>query len=157
MHIDIEDFYIRYRVPISNVFDIEGHISRYQRSRKDKSISKFRIFRYRPKQFRYRIMISYTISKAFLAFDIEGQYRGRYRIRYNIHPSHSLRSGSSLYLGGITPAPKGLSTTSPGFLHPLLAQFHSLIHRDLTRKGPSIAPHPHIDFEQPAASPAIGS
>jgi hypothetical protein len=32
-----------------------------------------------------------------------------------------------------------------------------LIHRDLTRKGPSIAPHPHVDFEQPAASPAIGS
>jgi hypothetical protein len=65
MHIDIEDFYIRYRVSISNVYDIEGHIYRYRRSRKDSSISNFRIFRYRPNKFRYRNMISYTISKAF--------------------------------------------------------------------------------------------
>jgi hypothetical protein len=59
------------------------------------------------------------------------------------------------------PGPKILrvSATSwcPGFLHPLSAQFHSLIHRDLTRKGPSIAPHPHVDFEKPAPSPAVGS
>ncbi len=170
MLIDIDDFHIRYRLSISNVVDIEGHISRYRRSRKDQSISKFRIFRYRPKQFRYRITISYTISKAFLTIDIEGHYqafltidieghyRGRYRIvRYNILLTHSLRSGSSLYPGGITPAPKGLSTTSPGFLHPLLAEFHSLIHRDLTRKLPSIAPHPHVDFEQAAPSSVVGS
>jgi hypothetical protein len=31
-------------------------------------------------------MISYTISKSFLTFDIEGHYRDRYRIRYSIHP-----------------------------------------------------------------------
>jgi hypothetical protein len=84
--IDIDDFYNRYRVSISNVFDIEGHNSRYRKSRNGISISKFHIFRYRPKILRYRIMISYTISKAFLTFDIEGHYRGRYRIRYSIHP-----------------------------------------------------------------------
>jgi hypothetical protein len=65
VHIDIEDFYNRYRVSISKVYDIEGHISRYRRSRKDISISKFRIFRYRLNKFRYRYMISYTISNAF--------------------------------------------------------------------------------------------
>jgi hypothetical protein len=85
MLIDIDDFFIRYRVSISNVFDIEGHISRYRRSRKRKSTSKFRIFRYRPKFLRYRIKISCTISKAFLTFDIVSHYRGRYRIPYSIH------------------------------------------------------------------------
>ncbi len=43
-HIDIEKFHNRYRMSISYVYDIEGHISRYRRSRKDKSISNFRFF-----------------------------------------------------------------------------------------------------------------
>ncbi len=44
-------------------------------------------------------------------------------------------------------ASKSLSATCPGFLHPLFAQFHRLLHRDLTRK----------DFEQLAPSPAARS
>jgi hypothetical protein len=40
---------------------------------------------------------------------------------------------------------------------PSFAQFYSLLHRALTRKGPSIVPHPHVDFEQPAPSPTAGS
>ncbi len=35
------------------------------------------------------MQISYTISKVFLAYDIEGyvtKYRVRYRLRYSIHP-----------------------------------------------------------------------
>jgi hypothetical protein len=157
-HIDIEDFYNRYRVPISNVYDIEGHISRYRWSRKDSSISSFRIVRYRPNKFRYRNMISYTISKVF-SRSISKIHIG-VDIVYDITFTQVIHCGAEApftQAAGITPAPKGLSTTSPGFLHPLLAQFHSLIHRDLTSKGPSIAPHPHVDFEQPAASPAIGS
>jgi hypothetical protein len=70
---------------------------------------------------------------------------------------HSLRSGSSPCAGSITPAPKSLSATCPGFLHPLFAQIYSLLHRYLTRRGPSIAPHPHVDFEQQASSPAVWS
>jgi hypothetical protein len=108
---DIEDFDIECS-SISMIFSFDivyryrtCSISRVtfldiRRSRKGKSISKFRIFRCRPKILRYCIMISYTISKAFFisytiskAFftfdsDIEGHYpsRGRYRIRYSIHP-----------------------------------------------------------------------
>jgi hypothetical protein len=114
---------------------------------------------------RYRMLISYTISKVFLTFDIEGHvipFRVRYRIRYSIHPmafTAAVRSGSSLCPGYITPVPKSLSATCPGFkfLHRLFAHFHNLIHRDLTRKGPSIAPHPPVDFEKPAPSPAVGT
>ena len=40
-----------------------------------------------------------------------------------------------------------------GIPAPSFAKFYSLIHRDLTRKGPSISPHPHVDFEQPAPGP----
>jgi hypothetical protein len=114
---------------------------------------------------RYRALISYTISKAFLTFHIEYESFDIKHLNIGIDivydiaftRCHSLRSGSSLYPGGITPAPKGLRATRPGFLHPLFVQFHSLIHRDLTRKVPSIAPHPHVDFEQPAPSPVVGS
>jgi hypothetical protein len=46
--------------------------------------------RYRLNIVRYRMLISYTISKVNLTFDIEGHviiYRARYRIRYSIHPT----------------------------------------------------------------------
>jgi hypothetical protein len=68
MLIDIDDFFIRYRISISNVFDIEGHISRYQRSHSIFSnlskVTKGNVdievssIRYRTKVLRYRIMIS---------------------------------------------------------------------------------------------------
>ena len=133
----------------------------YRRSWIGLSISKFHISDIEHRTFdiacRYRIRygrpFSCSISKVML-----------YNIRVDIivhdiafTQCHSLRSRSSLFPGCITPAPKSLSATSPGFLHPLFAEFHSLIHRDLTRKGPSIAPHPHVDFEKPAPSPAVGS
>ena len=153
--------------PSISYFDIEG--VRYRRSHFSMSkVTKGQIdieVRYRPQSLRYRIMISYTISKAFFTFDIE--YKSFDIVQQNIGidivydialtQCHSLRSGSSLCPGGFTPAPKSLSATRPGVLHPLLAEFHSLIHRDLTRKRPSIAPHPHVDFEQPALSPVVGS
>ncbi len=159
---------------ISKVFDIEGpgHYSistrkvtnlqvRYQRSWIGLSISKFHIFDIEHKSFdiacRYRIRyrkpssFSRSISKVVL-------YNIGVDIVHDIAftQCHSLRSGSSLFPGCITPAPKSLSATSPGFLHPLFAAFHSLIHRDLTRKRPSIAPHPHVDFEKPAPSMDFG-
>ena len=174
--IDIEVFYIRYRISISKVFDIECHPTRYQRCKivdiegqEQGSSCRSRSFVFSISNIiiRYRALISYTISKDFLtidieykSFDIEQCSIGSdivYDIAFTQLECHSLQSGSSLCPGDFTPAPKGLSATSPGFLHPLFAQFHSLIHRDLTRKGPSIAPHPHVDFEQPAPSPVVGS
>jgi hypothetical protein len=118
--------------------------------------------RYRTNTIRYLMLILYTISKVFLIIDIyiEGHViHIKFNIVYDVAfiQCHSLRSGSSLCPGPIKPAPKSLSATCPGFLHPLFAQFHSLIHRDLTRKGPSIAPHPHVDLKKPAPSPAVGS
>jgi hypothetical protein len=144
---------------------------RYQRSRLGTglSISKFRLFDIEHNDssimIRYRALTSYTISKAFFTFDVE--YKSFNIAQLNIGIDivydvafiqwHSLRSGSSRCPGGFTSAAKSLSAaaTSPGFLHPLLAEFHSLIHRDLTRKRPSIAPHPHVDFKQPAPSPVL--
>ncbi len=57
-----------------------------------------------------------------------------FNIEYDIAVSQcrSLRSRSSLCPGSITYVLKSLSATCPGFLHPLLAQFYSLIHKDLT-------------------------
>jgi hypothetical protein len=39
-----------------------------------------------------------------------------------------------------------------GILHPLnpFEHVHRLLNRGLTRKGPHILPHPHVDFKQPA-------
>jgi hypothetical protein len=86
MLIDIDVFFNRYRISISEVFDIEGHIPSISKVTKGQIDIEVSNFRYRLKILRYRIMISYTISKAFLTFDIEGHYRGRYRIQYSIHP-----------------------------------------------------------------------
>jgi hypothetical protein len=147
--------YRRFASSISYV-DIEG--IRYRRSHYSSSISKVTNLRYR------RSWIGLSISKFHIfdikhrsfKFDITCRYCIRYRrpfsrsiskvmsknigvyIVYDIAftQCHSLRSGSSLFPGCITPAPKSLSATSPGFLHPLFAEFHSLIHRDLTRKLP---------------------
>jgi hypothetical protein len=115
------------------------------------------------------MLISCTISTVTLTFDIEGHvihigFDIGYRYAISLSQYHSLRSRSSLCPGSITLAPKSLSATCPGFLlnpSPSFAQFHSsvlsLLHRDLTRKGPSIAPHPHVEFEQPAPSPTVES
>jgi hypothetical protein len=84
---------------------------------------------------RHRTMISYTKSKVTLTFDIEGHViHIGFEIVYDIALSqcHSLRSGSSLCAGSITRATKSLSTTCPGFLHPLFAQFYSLLRRYLS-------------------------
>jgi hypothetical protein len=68
---------------------------------------------------------------------------------------HLLQSRGPLFPGFHTmPATKSLGTTCPGFLHPLFVQ---LLQRALTRKVPSMAPHPHVDFEQPAPSPTVWS
>ena len=79
-----------------------------------------------------------------------------YDIGYDVRYSqcHSLRNRGSLSPGFIMPARNSLSCSCPGFLHPLFAQFYCLprLHRNLTRKGPSMAPHPHVDIEQPAQS-----
>ncbi len=115
-------------------------------------------FQYRANILRSRILISYTISKVTLTFDFECHViHIGFHIVYDIAPSqcHSQRSGSSLCAGCITPASKSLSATCPRFLHPLFAQLFSLFHRDLTRKGLSIPPHSHVDFEQPASSHAV--
>ncbi len=162
---------------MSKVFDIECHSTRYRSWKIVDFEGHEQDCRYRSFvssissiMIRYRALISYTILKAFFTFDIE--YKSFDIVQQNIGidivydiaftQCHSLRSGSSLCPGGITPVPKGLSATRPGFLHPLFAEFHSLIHRDLKRKGPSIAPHPHVDnntvdFKQPAPSPVVGS
>ncbi len=67
------------------------------------------------------MLISYTISKVTLTFDIEGHviHIGfKFDIGYNIAPSqyHSLRSRSSLCPDSITLVPKSLSATCLGFL-----------------------------------------
>jgi hypothetical protein len=157
-YIDIEG--VRYRRSHHDYSILKVTNLPHRRSRIGLSISKFHLFdiehisfdivcRYR---IRYRRPYSHSISKVML-------YNIGFKIVYDIASTqcHSLRSGSSLCPGGITPPPKSLSATSPGFLNHLFAKFHSLIHRDLSRKGPSIAPHPHVDFEQTAPSPAVGS
>jgi hypothetical protein len=94
--------HLRYRYM---VFDIEGLLNGVRYRRSHYSISKVTnlrskvmnrvadievsCLRYRTNTIRYRMLISYTISKVFLTFDIEGHvitYRIRYRIRYSIHP-----------------------------------------------------------------------
>jgi hypothetical protein len=86
------DIVYRYRMcSISKVtfFDIEGHIPPISKVTKGKVDIEVSSIRYRTKMLRYRIMISYTISKAFLTFDIEGLSYNigyRYRIRFSIHP-----------------------------------------------------------------------
>ncbi len=108
------------------------------------------------------MLISYTISKVTLTFDIEGHViHIGFEIGYDIAlRQYNLRSRSSLCPDSITLAPKSLSATCPGFMlnpAPSFAQFHSLLHRDLTRKCPFIAPHSHDDFEQPVPSPTVGT
>ncbi len=115
MLIDIDVFVIRYRISISTLIDIEGHIpsiSKVTKRQFDIEVLNIRLG-YRLQILRYRIIISYTISKDFshtiskvtIGVDIV------YHIAFT--QCHSLRSGSSLYPGGFTPAPKGLSTTRP--------------------------------------------
>ncbi len=88
---DIDVFYIRYRISISEVFDIEGHTIRYRRCQTVYIEGHKQDYRYR----RFVSLISIIkqsisyVDKAFLTFDIEGhikRYRGRYRIRYSIRP-----------------------------------------------------------------------
>jgi hypothetical protein len=109
---------------------------------------------------------SYTMSKVTLTFHIEGHViHIGVDIGCDIALSqyYSLQSKSSLWPGSITlqVSLKSLSTTCSGFLldpAPSFTQFHSLLHRDLTRKlrkGPSIAPHAHVGFEPPAPSPTV--
>ncbi len=159
---DIEDFdiecsfdirvdvlHLQVRISISKVFDImiEGLIIRYEGHQPLilKVMNRVAACRHRgfmPLILNKHLLILYVD----IVCDIEGHvitYRVQYRIRYSP--------------GSITPAPKSLSATCPGFLHPRFAQVHSLIHRDLTRKCPSIASHPHVDFKKPAPSPTVGS
>ena len=67
--------------------------------------------------------ISYTISEVDVIFDIEDHvmYIGFDDIGHDIARSqwHLLRHRSSVCPGLVTPAPKSLSGTCPGFLHPL--------------------------------------
>ena len=94
---------VRYRRFLHSISYIDIKGVRYRRSLYSISKVKNRLYR-RSKQgcryrsfvtsisniiIRYRALISTTISKAFLTFDIEGhviKYRVRYRIRYSIHP-----------------------------------------------------------------------
>jgi hypothetical protein len=66
-------------------------------------------FRCRINIVRYRMLITYTVSKVFLSqiltFDIEGHgiiYRIRYCIRYNIHPMSFTRERKLPFSGKIT-------------------------------------------------------
>jgi hypothetical protein len=69
------------------LFDIEGDkpsISKVMNTVVDIEVSSLRIY-----IDRYRMLISYTILKVFLTFDVEGyviKYRGRCRKRYSTHP-----------------------------------------------------------------------
>jgi hypothetical protein len=84
--------------------------------------------RYRINIVRHRMLISYTISKAFLTFDIEGHvmiYRVRYRKRYSIHPM-SFAAERKLPLPRLHHACAEESQRHV----PSFAQFHSLINRD---------------------------
>ncbi len=79
------------------------------------------------------------MSKVYPTFDIEGnaiKYRGRYRIRYSIHPM-SFTAEQKLPLPRLHHAGTEESQRyEPWILHPLFVEFDRLIHRDLTRKGP---------------------
>jgi hypothetical protein len=83
---DIDVLHLRYCMSTSKVFDIEGHqplISKVMIRVVDIEVSSFR---YRLNIVRHRMLISYTISKVNLTFDIEGHAiicRVRYRIRYS--------------------------------------------------------------------------
>ncbi len=70
MLIDIDDFFIRYRVSIWNTFHIEGHISRFRRSREqiDIEVSYFSISTKNSSILYYDIV-----------YDIEGLFHVRYR------------------------------------------------------------------------------
>ncbi len=126
---DIDVLHLRYRISISKAFDIEGLIIRYRTSITGLPILWFTDFlvwclRYWTNELRYRMLISYTISKVTLTFEIGGHVIhicfdiGHYIVA--LSQCNSLRSGSSLWPGTITPTPKSLSVTCPGFLHPLL-------------------------------------
>ncbi len=154
---DIDVLHLRYRMSISKLFDIEDHqhsISKVINRVVDIEAS---CLRYRTNTIRHRMLISYTISKVDLTFDIDGHVITcwvQYRIRYSIQPMSftaerklPLPQAQSLLRRRVS-APRALD--SCWILHPLFAHFHSLFHRDLTRKGPFIAPHPRVDFEQPA-------
>ncbi len=145
------------------LFDIEGDkplISKVMNMVVDIEVSSVRYRLYIDRYCNNCMLISYTMLKVFLAFEIEGyvtQYRVRYRIRYSIHPM-SFTAERKLPLPRLHHAgAEGSQRHEPWTRAPSFAELCSLIHRDLTRKSPSIAPHPHVDFEQPAPSPAVGS
>jgi hypothetical protein len=154
---DIDVLHLRYRMSISKVFDIES-ISKVMDRVVDIEVS---CLRYRTNTLRNCMLISYTI---FLTFDIEGHviiYWFWYRIQYSIHPM-SFTAERKLPLPRLHHACGEESQQHvpwiPALSFPAIPQLDdALIHRDLTRKGPSIAPHPHVHFQKLAPCPAVGS
>jgi hypothetical protein len=170
-YVDIEG--IRYRrshFSISKVtsFDIDGDkpsISKVMNTVVDIEVT---YLRYRIYIDRYRMLISYMISKVFLTFDFEGyviKYRGRYRIRYSIHPM-SFTAERKLPLPRLHHAGAEESQrhkpwiTAPSFcgipqLDPQRFDEERSFHIATT------TPHPYVDFdsifEKPAPSPAVRS
>jgi hypothetical protein len=135
------------------LFDIEGHqpsesILNVNNRVADIEVS---VLRCRTNTFRFSMLKSYTILKVTLTFDIEGHViHIGFDIGYYIALSqyYSLRSRQAL-------SRLSRRVSAPRALRPLFAQFHSLLQRYLTRKGPSIAPH-HANVE-PVPSPTVGS
>jgi hypothetical protein len=117
--------YRRLHCSISEVNNLQ-----YRISITGSAISRFHDYRCWTNTLRYRMLISYTISKVTLTLDIEGYViHIRFDIGYDVALSqYSLRSRSSLCPGSITLASKSPSATCPGFLlNPALsfAQFYS--------------------------------
>ncbi len=106
-------------------------------------------------------LILYTISKVFLTFDIEGHviiYLVQYRIWYSIHPM-SFTAERKLPLPRLHHACAEESQhhvpwiPAPSFCW--IPQLDPPWHKDLTRKGPFIAPHPHVDFKKNTPSHSV--
>jgi hypothetical protein len=144
------------------LFDIKGQqssISNVKNRVTDMEVSCLRYHDW-TNTLQYRMLISFTISKVTLTFVIKGHvitYLVQYRIQYSIQPMPFTAERK-------LPLPRFYHSCAerhvpwiPAESCTLFAQFHSLIHRDLTRKGPSIVSHPHVDFEPPALSPTVGS
>jgi hypothetical protein len=118
--------------------------------------------RYRTLNVRDPMLILYTISKVFLTFDIEGhghvtKYRGRYRIRYGTHPM-AFTAERKLPLPRLHHAGIEESQRHEPWIHaPSFCGIPQLEPQRFDEEGPFIAPHPHVDFEKQAPSPAVGS
>jgi hypothetical protein len=167
---DIED------LGIECLFDID--VLRFRHRWSHYSISKVTNLRYR------RSWAGLPIPR-FLAYDIEQTpfdivcwYRIRCRrsfwrstskvmsqhigfdIVYDIAftQCHSQRSGSSLCPGTITPAPKSLRATRPGFMHPLFPQLDpQRIDEERSFHSATSTCWSHVDFKKPAPCPTVGS